>query len=52
MYFLGDDELRALTNNEDIPEMLYYLSTVEGGLAWYVGRYLARMTGELEKFGC
>jgi hypothetical protein len=51
MNFLGEDELRALTSNQDIPEMLYYLSTVEAGLTWYAGRYLARMTGELAKFG-
>jgi hypothetical protein len=50
-YFLGEDELRALTRNEEIPEMLYYLSTVGAGLTWYIGRYLARMTGELAKFG-
>jgi hypothetical protein len=51
MYFLGEDELRAFTRNEDIPGMLYYLSTVEAGLNWYAGRYLARMTGELAKVG-
>lgn len=51
MYLLGEDELSALSRNEDIPEMLYYLSTVEAGLAWYAGRYLARMTGELAELG-
>ena len=49
MRLLGEDELRALNSDEDIPETLYYLSTVEAGLCWYAGRYLARMSGELAK---
>lgn len=47
--WLGDDELRALIANEDIPKMLYYLHTVQGGLCWYVDRYLARLSGEFSK---
>lgn len=47
--WLGEDELRALIRNQDIPEMLYYLSTVQGAPCWYVDRYLARLTGELSK---
>jgi hypothetical protein len=41
----------AFTSDADIPETLYYLSTVDASLSWYTGRYLARMMGELAKFG-
>jgi hypothetical protein len=51
MRLLGEDELRTATRDDDIPKMLYYLSTVEQALCWYSGRYLARLTGELEKIG-
>jgi hypothetical protein len=46
---LGEEELLTLNRNEDIPELLYYLSTVEQALCWYAGRCLARMNGELAK---
>jgi len=49
MFPLGEEQLQALNRNEDIPELLYYLSTVEQALCWYAGRCLARMTGELSK---
>jgi hypothetical protein len=51
MRLLSEEELMTLSRDEDIPEMLYYLSTVEAALCWYAGRYLARMTGELTKIG-
>ncbi len=46
---LGEEELRALNHNGDIPETLYYLSTLEQALCWYADRYRARLTGELAK---
>jgi hypothetical protein len=46
---LGEEELRALNQNEEIPDTLYYLSTLEQALCWYADRYLARLTGELGK---
>jgi hypothetical protein len=49
MRLLGEEELRALNINEDVPGMLYYLSTLEQALCWYSARYLARLTGELAK---
>lgn len=49
MLLLGEEELRGLDDPEDIPEMLYYSSTVKGSLLWYAGRYLARLDGELAK---
>ncbi len=36
-------------HNGDIPETLYYLSTLEQAPCWYAYRYLARLTGELAK---
>jgi hypothetical protein len=44
---LGDDELLKLAQGENLAEMLYYLNTIQGGLAWYAGRYIARLSGEL-----
>jgi hypothetical protein len=51
MHLVGEGEFLTLNDDKDIPEMLYYLSTVGAGLCWYAGRYLARMTGELAKIG-
>jgi len=49
MSVLGEEEMRELTSDEDIPKMLYYLSTLEHALSWYAARCLARLTGELAK---
>ncbi len=46
---LGEEELRALNHKGEIPETLYYLSTLQQALCWYADRYLARLTGELAK---
>lgn len=47
MRLLSEEELRTIDSENDIPEMLYYLSTVEQSLCWYTARYLARLTGDL-----
>lgn len=49
MLTLGEEELRALNADENIPEVLYYSSIVVQGLCWYADRYLARLTGELAR---
>jgi len=49
MQLLSEEELRAASLSQDVPEILYYLSTLEQALCWYSARYLARLTGELAK---
>lgn len=44
MKTMSEEELRsAVSPNLDIPELLYYLVTVQESLAWYLQRYLGRM---------
>jgi len=46
---LDEEKLRTIDRTEDIPEMLYYLSTLEESLCWYAARYIARLNGDLAK---
>jgi uncharacterized small protein (DUF1192 family) len=47
---MGEDDFRsAVEDGAGLSEVLYYLITIEGNLAWYAGRYLDRLAGRLKK---
>jgi hypothetical protein len=44
---MSERELREAVEDDDMPEMLYYLSTLQESLGWYIERYLSRLVGQL-----
>lgn len=44
---MSERELREAVDDDSVPEMLYYLSTLQESLGWYIERYLSRLAGKL-----